>query len=232
MRIEGAYTFSAPVEQVVAALTHPDLLSQIIPGCERLIQLGPAADGQPSVYELRLRRGPGADVYTMNLTLSAVQAPKRLTADLDGRGPDGPFSGHGQLDLAQQDGKTLVTSVWDVKSPVLAGMAAERQTAWNGSTEAFAGSLHDRAASVLRGAVATSALSHGMRHLTTPRGRVVILPQRNGLFSSPQARRVLWLGGGLLAGLAAAAAALAILRRLTRAKESLDTIDRSDSSDG
>jgi carbon monoxide dehydrogenase subunit G len=233
MRIEGAYTFPAPVEQVVSALTHPDLLSQIIPGCERLIQLGPAPDGQPSVYELRLRRGPDADVYTMNLTLSAAQAPRSLTADLDGRGPDGPFSGHGQLDLTQQDGKTLVTSVWDVKSPVLAGMPAERQTAWNGSTEAFAGALRDRAASVLRGGgVATSALSHGMRHLTTPRGRVVILPQRNELLSSPQARRVLWLGGGLLAGLAAAAAALAILRRLTRANESLDTVDRSDASDG
>ena len=32
MRIEGTYTFAAPIDQVFSALTHPDILSQVIPG--------------------------------------------------------------------------------------------------------------------------------------------------------------------------------------------------------
>ena len=219
MRIEGTYTFPAPIEQVFSALTQPDLLGQIIPGCERLIQFGPAADGQPSVYEVRLRRGPGADVYTMTLTLSTAQSPQRLRADLDGRGPDGPFSGSGQVDLAAQDGQTVTTYAWEVKSPVLAGLPAMRETAWNESATQFTGALRDRAISVIRGAVAASVNAAGVRRLTTPRGRVVILPRSDGLLASPQARRAIWLGGGLLAGLAATAAIFALIQRLTRARE-------------
>ena len=232
MRIEGAYTIPAPIEQVFAALTHPDLLGQIIPGCERLIQFGPAADGEPSVYEVRLRRGPGADVYTMTLTLSAEHAaqassPAHLRADLDGRGPDGPFSGTGQVDLAAHDGATLATHTWEVKSPVLAGLPDERESAWNDEASQFASALRDRASSVIHGAVSTSALAGGVRHLTTPRGRVVILPRSDGLLASPQARRIVWLGGGILAGLAAGAAIFAIVRRLTSAGAD----DMGDSSD-
>ena len=229
MRIEGTYTFPAPIEQVFSALTHPDLLGQIIPGCERLIQFGPAADGQPSVYELRLRRGPGADVYTMTLTLRAAnsaQSSIQLRADLDGRGPDGPLSGSGQVDLAAQDGQTLATYFWEVKSPVLAGLPAERQTVWSDSAGQFAGTLRDQAISVIRGAASVAA-SGSVRHLTTPRGRVVILPRSDGLLASPQARRIVWLGGGILAGLAAGAAIFAIVRRLTSAGAD----DMGDSSD-
>lgn len=228
MRIEGAYTIPAPIEQVFAAFTHPDLLGQIIPGCERLIQFGPAADGEPSVYEVRLRRGPGADVYTMTLTLNAThathtthatqpaQSPTHLRADLDGRGPDGPFSGTGQVDLAAHDGATRVTYAWEVKSPVLAGLPAERETTWNDEASRFASALRDRASSVIHGAASTSALAGGVRHLTTPRGRVVILPRSDRMLASPQARRFVWLGGGLLAGLAVGAALFAIIRRVRR----------------
>lgn len=217
MRIEGAYTIPAPIEQVVATFTHPDLLGQIIPGCERLIQFGPAADGEPSIYEVRLRRGPGTDVYTMTLTLSATQSaqsPAHLRADLDGRGPDGPFSGTGQVDLTQQDGATLATYAWEVKSPVLAGLPAERETTWNDEASQFASALRDRAISVIHGVASTAALLGGVRHLTTPRGRVVILPRSDGMLASPQARRIVWLGGGLLAGLAVGAALFAIIRRV------------------
>ncbi len=177
MRIEGTYIFPAPIEDVFSTLTHPDMLGQIIPGCERLVQLGPAVGEQPLIYEIRLRRGPGADVYILMLTLSAVQSPNHLRADLEGHGPDGPFSGHGLLDLVQQDEQTLVASDWEIKSPVLAGLHSERRTAWNGSAEHFAGALRDRATVALRGEAVSPA---SMRHLTTPRGRVVIMPKGGG----------------------------------------------------
>jgi carbon monoxide dehydrogenase subunit G len=214
MRIEGTYTFPASIEQVVSALTHPDILGQVIPGCERLAQLGPTAEDRPALYELRLRRGPGADVYSVTMMLDTTKAPTHLRADLDGRGPDGPFTGHGLVDLVQQDGHTVVASAWEVKSPVLAGKTGERRTAWNEAAEQFAGTVRDRAIKAMRGA-ATSA--GDVRHLTTPRGRVVVLPRSSGQL--PPAlqvglRRAIWIGGGMLVGLAAIGAFVAVARRL------------------
>jgi len=231
MRIEGTYTFPASIEHVFSALTHPDTLSQIIPGCERLVQLGPAVGDQPPVYEIRLRRGPGADVYTLMLTLTSMQPPDHLRADLEGRGPDGPFSGHGLVDLVQKDNQTLVASVWEVKSPVLAGLPTERRTMWNGSAEQFASTLRDRAISAIRGVTPTPA---SLRHLTTSRGRVVILP-RGAMSPSPeqrdQLRRVAWLSGGLLAGLAAIGVIFALAWKLISHSESSDSGNASDSGD-
>ena len=232
MRIEGTYIFPAPIEDVFSTLTHPDMLGQIIPGCERLVQLGPAVGEQPIVYEVRLRCGPGADVYTLTLTLSAVQSPTHLRADLEGHGPDGPFSGHGLLDLVQQDEQTLVASDWEIKSPVLAGLHSERRTAWNGSAEQFAGALRDHAISALRGKTIAPA-SAGVRHLTTPRGRVVVMP-KGSMALEPELR--VWLRraalvGGLLAGLAAIGVIVAVVRRLTGASEPDDSSAYGNSSD-
>jgi len=230
MRIEGTYIFPAPIEDVFSTLTHPDMLGQIIPGCERLTQLGPAVGEQPIVYEIRLRRGSGADVYTLTLTLSAVQSPTHLRADLEGHGPDGPFSGHGLLDLVQQDEQTLVASDWEIKSPVLAGMHSERRTAWNGSAEQFAGALRDRANTALRRKALASA-SASVHHLTTPRGRVVVMPKGSMALAPEQRvwlRRAALVGGGLLAGLAAIGLVLAVVRRVTGANERDDSSSSSD----
>lgn len=228
MRIEGTYTFPAPIEQVFSALTHPDILSQVIPGCERLVQLGPANDGHPPVYELRLRRGPGAEVYTLTLTLTSVQEPKHLRADLDGRGPDGPFSGHGLVDLVQKDSQTLAATVWEVKAPVLAGLPAERRTTWNETAERFAVTVRDRVTGALREA---AHKPDSVRHLKTPRGRVVILPASAARLAPERQRQLrlaAWIGGGLLVGLAAIAMIVGLARRLTRASDAL-TLDSGDS---
>lgn len=220
MRIDGTYSFPAPIEQVFSALTHPDMLGQIIPGCERLAQLGPASGDRPPLYEIRLRRGAGADVYTLMLTLSEAQAPAHLRADLEGHGPDGPFSGHGLVDLVQHDEQTLVAVDWEVKSPVLAGLPGERQTAWSDSAEQFATTLRDRAIVALRGTAPTPA---SIRNLTTPRGRVVILPKGSMTLEPDQRvllRRAAWMGGGLLVGLAVIGLVIAVVRRMTSASES------------
>lgn len=228
MRIEGTYTFAAPIDQVFSALTHPDILSQVIPGCERLVQLGPTSTSQPPVYEVRLRRGPGAEVYTLTLTLSSLESPSHLRAELEGRGPDGPFSGHGLVDLVEQDSHTVAAAVWEVKSPVLAGMASERKTAWNGSAEQFAGVVRDRATSAIR-AMATAPTT--VRHLTTPRGRVVILPKRVGMLppeQKAQLKRATWIGGALLAGLAAIGLVFALVRRLVGSDDADDADDSNE----
>ncbi|HKT39869.1 MAG TPA: hypothetical protein VJR48_15950 [Ktedonobacterales bacterium] len=220
MRIEGTYTFPAPIEQVFSALTHPDILGQVIPGCERLVQLGPAIGDRPPTYELRLRRGLGAEVYTLTLVFNALQSPNHLRVDLEGHGPDGPFSGHGLVDLTQHDGQTVAASDWEVKSPVLAGLPGERQTAWSDSAEQFATTLRDRAIVALRGTAPTPA---SIRNLTTPRGRVVILPKGSMTLEPDQRvllRRAAWMGGGLLVGLAVIGLVIAVVRRMTSASES------------
>lgn len=230
MRIEGTYSFPAPIDQVFAALTHPDTLSQIIPGCERLVQLGPATDEWPPTYEVRVRQGPGADVYTLTLTFSAMQPPTYLRTDLDGRGPDGPISGHGLVDLVQQGDQTLAAAVWEVKSAVLAGLSAERRNGWNDAAQQFARALRDRAASAIQSPLLAPS---GARSLTTRRGQVVVLP-RGSVALSPdvmvQLRRAAWVGGGVLVGLGAIALIAGIVRRLARARTD-DSGARSGTSD-
>jgi len=45
MRVEGGQTIAGTVEEVFAALLDADTLARAIPGCERLIQLGPPGAG-------------------------------------------------------------------------------------------------------------------------------------------------------------------------------------------
>ncbi|HEX6543438.1 MAG TPA: hypothetical protein VF040_16900 [Ktedonobacterales bacterium] len=226
MRIDGTYTFPAPIDQVYAALTHPDTLSQIIPGCERLVQLGPAVGGRPPVYEIRVRRGPGPEVYTLTLILSTLQPPTHLRADLEGHGPDGPISGYGLVDLVQQDSQTLAATVWEMKSPVLAGSSAERRSRWNESAEEFARALRDRVDSTLHSG--TSAPGNG-RSLTTPRGRVVVLPRGGATLSlemKGRLKRAAWMAGGVLAGLATIALIAGVVQRLARRRGGSATLSK------
>lgn len=131
----------------------------------------------------------------------------------------------------QQDEQTLVASDWEIKSPVLAGLHSERRTAWNGSAEHFAGALRDRATVALRGEILSPA---SMRHLTTPRGRVVIMSQGGTALAAEQRvwlRRAALVGGGLLAGLAAIGLVIAVARRVTGASDRDDDSASSVSSD-
>jgi carbon monoxide dehydrogenase subunit G len=85
MRIEGTYTFTASAERVFGALVDPDVLRQVIPGCERLIQFGPADDEGAYHFEARVRPAAESGVYTTTGTVERARKPSHLTLSLRAR---------------------------------------------------------------------------------------------------------------------------------------------------
>src|SRR5689334_19695316 len=102
MRIDGSYSFPAPPERVLAVLADPDVLRSAIPGCERLIQLGPPAGDGTAAYEARLRLRDA--IYIADMIVTPEPAAQRLCLHIEGHGPGGPFSGQGEFALTTRDG--------------------------------------------------------------------------------------------------------------------------------
>lgn len=135
MRIEGTYTFPATIERVFAALMDPDVLGRALPGCERILQFGPAAADGASSFEVRLRPEPGAGVYTVRIIGVAARRPAHLRVDVRGRGPQGLVTGSGLIDLVAQDEFTVGAYVFDVAAalPFANQRTAEHEPAEQGS---------------------------------------------------------------------------------------------------
>ncbi len=219
MRIESTYSFAASSTEVFAALLDPDLVRRALPGCERLIQLGPAEDDGTITYEARLRLGPDADLYTGTVKTERLRRPTHLGLSARGRGPDGPFTARGSLDLVEQDGRTVMAYVWDMEAGVPS--AGERRGVDEATAAQLAQTACERFAAELR-------TSHGngnqlaealpVLRADTARGKIILLPPEPA--SPPlnaRMRQVLrgsaWAGVGLLAGLLAIALAASIIRR-------------------
>lgn len=216
MRIEGTYNFPAPIEQVFEALTNADVLGAIIPGCERLIQLGPAEpDGTISV-EARLRLGPDAALYTAIGRVERLRRPAHLALDGHANGPHGPVTFHGSIDLVSQDGRTIAAYAWDVDARTL---PEETQRTLAHDADAFAQTICDRLAEVLRAGQPDVAVADALPVLRadTRRGKIILLPPEPTAApltarARPLLRGTVWAGVGLVAGLAAIALAASIIR--------------------
>lgn len=224
MRIEGTYTFPAPLDRVFAVLANPDTLARALPGCERLTQLGPPGERDEAALELRLRAGPGRAVYTTTARLAAMRHPAHLRLELDGRGPGGPVRAHGMLHLADEGDGTLGAYLWDIDAE---GLPEEQRSALsNGAGQRLAQDFCARVVEALR-AEPTPASPNGMPdgmppaavvHAVTARGRIVALPRpsRAPLAASVRlvVRRAAWMGAGLALGLGALALVVALAHRL------------------
>lgn len=218
MRIESTYTFQAPVERVYELALDADAVRRAVPGCERLIQFGPAADDGAVRWELRVRPVGSAGVYTVTAKIMPVRRPQRLEVDGHGLGPDGPFALRGSLDFAPRDEHTVVAYVWDVASRE-PGESAKNTVEEAGTDfarqvcEALAAALHGE-----RGGGATLADALPVLRADTARGKVILLPPDPPAAVARQLaarlmRRGSWVAAGALAGIAAIAVARAIIRR-------------------
>jgi carbon monoxide dehydrogenase subunit G len=107
MRIEGSYTVPVTAERVYAALMTPALLTRAIPGCERLIQLGPSdAEGDAS-FEARVRAE--ASVCVVSLHVRGGRQHNRVELSLRASGAEGAYTGHGSITLVRHVGQTLLS---------------------------------------------------------------------------------------------------------------------------
>ena len=216
MRIEGTYTFPATIERVFVALMDPDVLERALPGCERMLQFGPvAADGAAS-FEARLRPAPGASVYTVRIDGIVARRPTHLRLELRGRGPRGPVTGSGLIDLVAQDEFTVGAYVFTLEAE---GVPAEGAREAQAAGQRFARSVCERLATAIwppedseRREEAQLAPGRGARRgglvARTARGRIVALPPAPSV--SPLSanagawmERVGWMATGMVLGMAA-----------------------------
>jgi carbon monoxide dehydrogenase subunit G len=221
MRTEGTYTFAAPIERVFAALADPTALARALPGCERVMQIGPAGEDGAAAFDLRLRTDDG-HAASVSLRPTSARRPTHLGVELSGYGPLGTMTGHGHIDLVDQDEHTVGAYVWDVDLPAL---PAERSGAATAAGQRLARDACERLGEYLRSTAPLELHAETLNgrpavrveQVQTPRGRIVTL--RAVLPALPSgtriwAQRALWMGAGLALGIGTIAATVAVLHRL------------------
>jgi len=104
MKLEGTYTFDAPRDVVWQSLLDPEVLAKVMPGCEKLEQVG---DNQ---YQgaIKIRVGPVQGKFQGKVTLSDINAPDSYHMLVDGKGASGFMKGEGQVMLEPQGDTTLM----------------------------------------------------------------------------------------------------------------------------
>jgi carbon monoxide dehydrogenase subunit G len=105
VKITGQYTIDAPREQVWAALNDLDVLARVVPGCQRLEQVG------EHEFEGTLKIGIQAikGTYHGRIRLEDIRPPEHYRLVANGKGSNGVVDGAGTVDLAEQDGRTLLS---------------------------------------------------------------------------------------------------------------------------
>lgn len=241
MRIEGSYTVPGRIERVYEALLDPMLLGRILPGCERLIQMGPPAADGTVTFEARMR--PATDVAPVTVTLDVApkRRPARLEFSLRGQGAGVSLTGRGGIDLVE-DGQHSIAGyaieIVPAGDTSLVPRAEAVQAQARAACERLAQALvaqrllteYDReeqgGASAVAPAAApapTAAAEGAGLAIRTPRGRIVALPAGgragNGalqtLRTNAWAQRAAWMGAGLVLGVTVIGLLLALGRWLS-----------------
>jgi carbon monoxide dehydrogenase subunit G len=105
LKITGRYTIDAPRDQVWFALNDMEILARIVPGCERLVQTG--ENEFEGTVKIGIQSIKGS--YSGKIRLEDIQPPHHYKLIASGRSSNGVVDGSGTVDLAEQDGKTVLT---------------------------------------------------------------------------------------------------------------------------
>lgn len=102
MKLTGTYTFDAPRTVVWEALMDPEVLAKVMPGCEKLNQVG------DDEYEgmIKIRVGPVQGKFQGKVTLLDINEPDNYRMIVDGKGASGFMKGEGQVKLEAQGDST------------------------------------------------------------------------------------------------------------------------------
>lgn len=84
MKVQGTYTFEAPLETVWNALFDPEVLARTLPGCEKLEREGNTFRG-----DINVKMGPVQGKFQGKVDIVDVKERESYTMIVDGRGPAG-----------------------------------------------------------------------------------------------------------------------------------------------
>ena len=102
MKVQGTYTFEAPLEVVWQALFDPEVLAKTLPGCEKLEREGNQFRG-----DINVKMGPVQGKFQGKVDITDVKELESYTMIVDGRGPAGFGKATAQLlVLAEAGGNT------------------------------------------------------------------------------------------------------------------------------
>ncbi len=104
MKLAGKYEFEAPRDLVWQSLQDPDVLAKIIPGCEKLDEVG------ENEYEgmLNIKVGPVQGKFKGAVKLFDINPPEGYSLQIDGRGAPGFLKGTGSVRLEDQGAATVL----------------------------------------------------------------------------------------------------------------------------
>jgi carbon monoxide dehydrogenase subunit G len=84
MKMQGTYTFEAPLETVWNALFDPEVLARTLPGCEKLEREGNQFRG-----DINVKMGPVQGKFQGKVDITDIKEGESYTMVVDGRGPAG-----------------------------------------------------------------------------------------------------------------------------------------------
>ena len=100
MRLEGTHIFTAPRQDVWAALMNPAVLSSALPGGEQLERIG-ENDYRAA---MNVKVGPVQGRFDGKITLVDIVPLQQYTLKVDGQGAPGFVAGEGALFLEDHEG--------------------------------------------------------------------------------------------------------------------------------
>ena len=159
MKVGGEYTFDGPQDLVWQTLLDPVTLARVLPGAEKLEQVG------ENEYEaaLTMKVGPIQGQFMGKVKLEDIQPPNAYTMLVDGRGAPGFVKATGHLKLAADGPRTRMT--YDGDAQVGGRLASVGQRLMETSAKAIIGqsleglnvAVKARAAAVAAGGAAAGA---------------------------------------------------------------------------
>jgi uncharacterized protein len=84
MKMQGTYTFEAPLETVWSALFDAEVLARTLPGCEKLEREGNQFRG-----DINVKMGPVQGKFQGKVDITDIKERESYTMVVDGRGPAG-----------------------------------------------------------------------------------------------------------------------------------------------
>jgi carbon monoxide dehydrogenase subunit G len=104
MKLAGTYTFEAPQQTVWEALRNPTVLTSILPGCEKLEEVG---DNQFE-GQLDIRVGPVQGKFQGKIEMLDLVAPDSFRLKINGQGTTGFVNASAKVDLEAAGDSTLI----------------------------------------------------------------------------------------------------------------------------